>query len=143
MAKPVRLEVITPSKLFYEGDVELVTVTTKTGSEGFMAGHSWATKLLAVGELAIQEYGRSMDEMRIAAISGGFIDVKDTIVIFTDAAEWAEDIDMERALSTKATIEDWIKSRTEYEDPRDIQKAQLEILKNINRMKIAGGRGKR
>lgn len=143
MANLVRLEVITPSKLFYDGDVELVTVTTKTGSEGFMAGHSWATKLLEVGELAIQEPGHAMHDVRVAAISGGFIDVKDTIIIYTDAVEWAEDIDMERALSTKATIEDWIQSRTEYEDPKEIQKAQIELLKNINRMKIAGGRARR
>ncbi len=143
MARSVKLEVITPSKLFYDGEAELVTVTTVTGSEGFMAGHSWATKLLAVGELAIQEKGRPMGDVRIAAIAGGFIDVKDTIIIYTDAAEWAEDIDMERALSTKATLEDWIKTRTEYDDPRELARVRIELAKNINRMKIAGGRNRR
>ena len=107
MANSVKLEVITPSKLFYSGEVELVIVTTLTGDEGFMANHSWATKLLDVGELWIQEKGKTYDEFKVAAVSGGFIDVKESIVIFTDAAEWSEDIDMERVLSKKATVEDW------------------------------------
>ena len=34
-----RLEVMTPSKLFYRGEVDMVIVTTKDGDEGFMAGH--------------------------------------------------------------------------------------------------------
>ena len=49
MANSVRLEVITPSKLFYRGEVELVIVTTLDGDEGFMAGHVWACKLLDIG----------------------------------------------------------------------------------------------
>ena len=142
MANSVKLEVITPSKLFYSGEVELVIVTTLTGDEGFMANHSWATKLLDVGELWIQEKGKTYDEFKVAAVSGGFIDVKESIVIFTDAAEWAEDIDMERVLSKKATVEDWIKHRAEYEDPANIEKARIELAKEINRMKVAGG-GKR
>ena len=139
MAKSVKLEVITPSKLFYRGDIELVIVRTLTGDEGFMAGHAWATKLLDVGELWIQEKGKTYDEFKIAAISGGFVDVKDSIIIYTDAAEWSEDIDMERALSKKATVEDWIKSRAQYEDPSEIAKAKIELAKAINRMKVAGG----
>ena len=51
MAKSFKLEVITPSKLFYKGDVEIVIVRTLEGEEGFMADHSWACKLLDVGEL--------------------------------------------------------------------------------------------
>ena len=87
MANSVRLEVITPSKLFYRGEVELVIVTTLDGDEGFMAGHVWACKLLDVGELWIQEKGAGKNEFRVAAVAGGFIDVKDSIVIYTDAVE--------------------------------------------------------
>ena len=44
----------------------------------------------------IQEKGAAKNSYKVAAIAGGFIDVKDTIIIYTDAVEWAEDIDMER-----------------------------------------------
>ena len=49
----VKLEIITPSKLFYRGEVDLVIVTTLSGDEGFMAGHCWGCKLLDIGELWI------------------------------------------------------------------------------------------
>ena len=89
MASSVRLEIITPSKKFYHGDVELVIVRTLEGDEGFMKGHAWACKLLDIGEMWIQEKGAAKNSYKVAAIAGGFIDVKDTIIIYTDAVEWA------------------------------------------------------
>ena len=136
MPNSVKLEVMTPSKSFYSGQVELVIVRTKSGDEGFMAGHAWACKLLDVGEMWIQEAGSK--EYRIAAISEGFIDVKDSIVVFTDAAEWSEDIDMERALSTKASVEDWL-IHDEKHDPNEVAVAKIAIAKAITRMNVAEG----
>jgi len=140
MANAVKLEIMTPSKRFYSGEVELVIVRTLTGDEGFMANHAWATKLLDVGELWIQEAGSK--DYRIAAISEGFIDVKDTIVIFTDAAEWAEDINMERALSTKATMEDWL-IHDQTHNPDEVAIAKINIAKAITRMNVAEGGARR
>ena len=136
----VRLEVITPSKLFYRGEVDLVIVTTLDGDEGFMAGHVWACKLLDVGELWIQEKGAGKDEWRVAAVAGGFIDVKDSIVIYTDAVEWSEDIDMERVLSEKAKVEDWLgKHPDAEEDSAEMQNAKLMLAKAEVRTNVADG----
>ena len=138
-----RLEVMTPSKLFYRGDVELVIVTTLDGDEGFMAGHIWACKLLTVGELWIKEKDAGKDEWRIAAVAGGSIDVKDSIVIYTDAVEWSEDIDMERVLSEKAKAEDWLAAHTDADEESDEMKnARLMLQKAETRTNVAGG-GKR
>ena len=136
----VRLEVITPSKLFYRGEVELVIVTTLDGDEGFMAGHVWACKLLDVGELWIQEKGAAKNEWRVAAVAGGFIDVKDSIVIYTDAVEWSEDIDMERVLSEKDKVEDWLgKHPDAEEDSEEMQNAKLMLAKAEVRTNVADG----
>ena len=135
-----KLEVMTPSKLFYRGDVELVIVTTKDGDEGFMAGHIWACKLLPVGELWIKEKGAKKDEWRIAAIAGGFVDMKDSMIIYTDAVEWAEDIDMERVLSEKAKAEDWIaKHPEEDENSEYMQAAKTALEKAETRTHVAEG----
>ena len=136
----VRLEVITPSKLFYRGEVELVIVTTLDGDEGFMAGHVWACKLLDVGELWIKEKGSGKDEWRVAAVAGGFIDVKDSIVIYTDAVEWSEDIDMERVLSEKAKVEDWLGKHPDADDDSvEMQNAKLMLAKAEVRTNVADG----
>ena len=143
MANSVRLEVITPSKLFYRGEVEHVIVTTLDGDEGFMAGHVWACKLLDVGELWIQEKGAGKNEFRVAAVAGGFIDVKDSIVIYTDAVEWSEDIDMERVLSEKAKVEDWLGKHPDAdEESAEMQNAKLMLAKAETRSNVAEG-GKR
>ena len=138
-----RLEVLTPSKLFYRGEVDRVIVTTKDGDEGFMAGHVWACKLLEVSELWIQEKGAGKDEWRVAAVAGGFVDMKDSMVIYTDAVEWSEDIDMERVLSEKAKAEDWlVKNPDADENSEEVQTAKLILAKAETRAGVAEG-GKR
>ena len=135
-----RLEVMTPSKLFYRGEVDMVIVTTKDGDEGFMAGHVWACKLLEVSELWIQEKGAGKDEWRVAAVAGGFVDMKDSMVIYTDAVEWSEDIDMERVLSEKAKAEDWlVKNPDADENSEEVQTAKLILAKAETRAGVAEG----
>jgi F-type H+-transporting ATPase subunit epsilon len=135
MPKSMQLEVITPSKLFYKGDVELVIARTLTGDEGFMAGHTWAVKLLDAGELWIQEAGSK--DFKIAALAGGFIDVKENIIIFSDAAEWPEQIDLERAQHEKELAEDWL--RHPSDDDAEIAKAKIAIAKSLTRMHVKAG----
>lgn len=136
MSNSIKLEVITPSRLFYSGEVNLVIARTLSGDEGFMAGHTWACKLLDVDELWIQEAGKK--EYRVAAIAGGHIDVKDSIIIFTDAAEWQEEIDVERAKQEMAQAKDWLAHENEH-DPNEIARAQIAIAKAVARMNVAGG----
>ncbi|QIB70591.1 F0F1 ATP synthase subunit epsilon [Aminipila butyrica] len=144
MAKSVLLEVITPSKLFYKDKVEMVIVRTLTGEEGFMAGHTWACKLLDVGVMWIKEEGSN--EFKAASIASGYIDVKENIVIYTDAAEWVEEIDVDRAAKRKAIVEEWLECHdlTNAEES-ELARAQVSLMKQISRMSLAsnGARRKR
>jgi len=135
MANSIRLEIITPERLFYDGDVELVIVRTLNGDEGFMANHAWACKLLSTGELWIQEKGSK--EYKIAAISGGYIDVQKTIVIFTDSAEWPEEIDESRALKAKERAETSLQAT--LHDDLEIRLAKVAIEKALTRIHVKGG----
>ena len=141
MSNPVKLEVITPSKQFYSGNVELVIVRTLEGDEGYMAGHAWGCKLLDIGELWIQEEGKAASDFKIAAISGGYVDIKDSIIIYTDAAEWPQDINKERALSNKTAAEDWLTAGAH--DPNEIAEAKITIAKAVTRMNVAEGGGRK
>ncbi|HVI39258.1 MAG TPA: ATP synthase F1 subunit epsilon [Anaerovoracaceae bacterium] len=135
MPRSMLLEVITPSKLFYKGEVELVIARTQSGDEGFMAGHTWAVKLLDAGELWFQEAGAK--DFKIAALAGGFVDMKDDIVIFADAAEWPEDIDLPRAQHEKEMAEDWL--RHPSEDDSEIARAKIALAKSMTRMHVKAG----
>lgn len=137
MANTFKLEVITPEREFYRGEVEMVIVRTLVGYEGFLANHSWACKLLDTGVLKIKEAGSR--EFKIAAITGGFIDVKRNIVIFTDAAEWPEEIDLARQERKIEEMEARLKSAGA--DAHQLQAAKVSIAKAANRINVMTGKG--
>ena len=88
-SRSVRLEIITPREMFYEGQVEMLSVPVVSGQEGFMAGHIWCVKLLREnGDVKIREAGSK--QLKTAAIRGGYVDIKDDFVVYTDSAEWKD-----------------------------------------------------
>jgi F-type H+-transporting ATPase subunit epsilon len=89
MAKTLNLKIITPEKLFYEGDVEIAIVRTVLGEEGFMAGHSPCAKLLAKdSNMFYRPPGSKGGDRETVKISGGFVKVDEgEAVVFTDRAE--------------------------------------------------------
>jgi len=141
MANKFKLEIVTPERLFYDGEAELVIVRAMDGDEGFMAGHSWACKLLDVGEIWIQEAGQK--DFKIAAGAQGFIDVKDDMMIFIDAAEWPGDIDTSRAQNEKERAEAILNSRKggvpADDNDEEYREARVSLNKALNRMKVAKG----
>ena len=142
MAKSFKLEVITASQAFYNDEAEMVVVRTLLGEEGFMADHSWACKLLDTGAMRIQLPNDG--GVKWAAISGGYIDVKDNIVIYADFAQWGEDVDVEAAEKAKAEAEAYIESHQEKsEDPAEAEKllqARTELKKALACLKAAEGK---
>ena len=132
------LEIVTPEKLFYHGKAELVIARTLSGDEGYMAGHSWAYKLLGTGELVFREAGAK--DFKLAAISGGFIDVRDYILVFTDSAEWPEEIDVERANAAIEREQAWLKQNDSKEaNKEEIVEHKLAAERAENRQKVAAG----
>lgn len=139
MANTVRLEIVTPAKHFYRGDVELVIARTLSGDEGFMAGHTWGCKLLDIGELWIREEGAEANKFKLASVGGGFIDIKDSIIIYTDSIEWSKDVDVERAEKEQALAEEWLKDNEETAPEYEVTRARNIIRKCENRKAVAQG----
>lgn len=87
--KSVLIEVITPERLLYSGQGEMLVVSTYKGEEGFMANHSRCCQLLAEsGTVKIRETGQK--EFKVAKIRGGYVDIKDDFVVYADWAEWIQ-----------------------------------------------------
>ncbi len=137
MANSFKVKIITPARVFYEGQAELLVVPTLVGEEGFMANHAWATILLGVGEMGILEAGQT--DMRIASLAGGFIDVKDKMVVYSDNAEWADEIDIERAKREKELVESWMQDNKMIAKEIDLIRAQVALDKSISRLNVGSG----
>lgn len=108
------LEIITPEKVFFRGDVESVNIPSIGGACTIMAGHQPMVFATQPGTIRITADG----ETREAFMSEGFIEVRpDETIAFSEAVEWPEDIDERRAQEAKERAEEMVRrnrSAAEY-----------------------------
>jgi F-type H+-transporting ATPase subunit epsilon len=91
---PLHLEVITPERRVYEDDVDMVIAPGSEGYLGILPHHAPLLTALGPGEFRVKKGG--VEE--VLAVFGGFMDVRgDRVVVLTEEAEAAEEIDAQRA----------------------------------------------
>lgn len=119
MANKIRLDVVTPEKVCYCADVNMVIARTLSGDIGILPGHAQL-----IGALAIWPLRVVTDEGECQlAVAGGFIEVNpDKITVLANSAELAEEIDAERAAAAKARAEARLKN-----SPPDIDLNRTEV----------------
>ena len=122
------LKVVTPDKLFFEGDIDMLVARTIEGDVGILLNHSPLVTILDIGRLVIKDG----DERKIAACAGGYIDVRNNnITVVSDACEWEEEIDINRAVRAKERA-----SKRLEDKGTDTFKAELALKKAINRINV-------
>ncbi len=90
MADRLRLEVVTPSRVVFEGDVATVQLPGSLGELGVLPGHTPLLTSLATGPLRFV----GADGARAMAVQGGFAEVMpDRVTVLARLAEWPADID--------------------------------------------------
>lgn len=91
MAKNFKLSIITPERLFFEGEVEMLVVESTDGQLAIMAGHEQGVIAIESGEIRIKQNGEYKD----AAISSGMVTVAhDETLVMVQTVEWPEEIDI-------------------------------------------------
>lgn len=102
------LKIVTPSRIMYDGEAEMVIMRTKVGDIGIMAGHQPLVTVLDYGVLKLKI---SENEEKRAAVLGGFVEIDgEGVNILTDIAEWSDEIDKVRAERQKREQkEDYLK----------------------------------
>lgn len=122
------LKVVTPDKLFFEGKIDMLVARTIEGDVGILLNHSPLVTILDIGRLVIKDG----DERKIAACAGGYIDVRNNnITVVSDACEWEEEIDINRAERAKERA-----SKRLEDKGTDTFKAELALKKAINRINV-------
>jgi len=97
------LRIISPNRVFYEGDVTMVELTTTEGDIGVLKNHIPLTAVLAPGVCYIYE---SATDIKVAALHDGFIEIlQDQVTILAETVEWPEEIDVERANEARIRAE--------------------------------------
>lgn len=130
--KKFQLEVISPERVFYTGEVEMVELTTTEGDIGVYADHIPLTTIVAPGVMTITEQG---DQMREAAVLEGFMEImQEKVTILAQSCEWPEEIDINRAREAKERAERRIKSSDEN---INMVRAELALKKSLVRIGLA------
>ena len=87
----LRCEVVTPERIVFEDDVDMVLAPGIEGQLGILPHHAPLITALSYGELILQREGQ---EDEFIAIGGGSMEVgPDHVTILADSAERADEID--------------------------------------------------
>lgn len=132
MAEIFKIKIITPDRIFYEGETDFVEFTTAAGDVGVYAKHIPMTTVLAPGAVVIHKG----EEETVAAVHSGFAEIlNDRITFLAEVAEWPDEIDVKRAEEARDRAEQMIANHTAE---TDIKRAEFALRKALTRIDVAG-----
>ena len=124
-----QLEIVTPIKIFDEGQVEYVRCPGLDGSFGVMANHREAIISLGVGEIKITKNGKD----HFLATSGGFAEItKEKVELLLESYEQAEEIDTSRAEAALKRAEE-----RKLSEEIDSTRNDASLQRAVNRIKVS------
>lgn len=128
-----KLKIITPEKVFYDGEAAQLIAKTAAGNIGILAGHTPYVANIVPSPLKISENGT---DFRVAAVSSGVVKVENNVVtVVTTAVEWAEDIDVARAQLSKERAERELAAKA---GDKEFRHAEQRLKRAINRISVSG-----
>lgn len=124
------LKIITPDRVFYEGEASMVEFNTTEGEIGVLKGHIPLTVIVNPGILTITE----TDGTKEAALHAGFAEIlQDQVVIMAEVIEWPHEIDLDRAQQAKERAEERLRSKT---PETDIVRAETALQRSLARIHV-------
>ena len=130
MAETMKLQVVTPDKEFYKGEVSMVELNTADGEMGIYPLHVPTAVAVAPGVLKIHVGG----EVRKAALLSGFIQVlPEKMTILAESCEWPEEIDGVRANEARIRAE---RRLTDNSSETDLARAEAALQRALVRLSL-------
>jgi len=132
LEKSFNLEIISPIRTLFNGDISSVIIPGTNGSFQVLKNHAPLVSSFEIGMIKIKRDAEIME----FSTSGGIFEVKNNkAIILAETIESKEEIDLSRARNSKSRAEQILKMG----DVRDDQKseAKVSLQKAINRIKVA------
>ena len=125
------LEVITPERIFFMGEVQSVIVPTIDGYMSIQKMHEPVVAALQIGEMKLQmEDG----EWKSCITSSGFVEVRpDETIIFSQTVEWPDEIDLRRAQEAKERAEERLRQKKSYQE---YMQNQISLARAMVRLRV-------
>lgn len=126
MAEAMKVEVVSPERVLFSGEATQVITRTLDGGEiAFLRGHIPFLGALVESHTRIYLVDGKVQDV---AVHGGFVEVApDHVVILSDAAELAEDIDVVRARRAKERAEEAMRQGTDATVESALRRAHARL----------------
>lgn len=127
------LDIVTPEKTVYSGEIVHFQAPGVDGSFGVLARHQPMLSALGIGRVGFREADGTE---RVLALGGGFANVStDGATILAEAAEFGDEIDVERARAARDRAQDRLNNRT---PDVDANRAQAALTRALWRLRVSG-----
>lgn len=131
---PLHLEIVTAERLVYQDDVDMVIAPAYDGTVGILPHHAPFLTTLQTGELIVKKGGVEQS----LVIEGGFMEVNaGRVTVLADAAEHAEEIDIQHAEEARRRAQESLANRSSVESDAA---AQASMRRAVVRLRVARGR---
>lgn len=126
-------EVVSPERIVYSGEADMVVARGVEGELGIMSHHIPIVTPLEIGELRVI----NNNEKEHIAVMGGYLEFRDDkVTILADAAELASQIDVTRAERKKEEREKQLTEAGMTEE--ELLEVEVSLRKALLRLKVAG-----
>jgi len=134
---PITVTILTPDRCLLDGETcHQVELPGAGGTFGVLPDHTPLVTPLAVGELRV--LGPDGAVTRRFAIARGFTEVtREQVTVTAQAAEAAEEIDVDRAKAARGRAEKRLRRRAE---DVDVARAEAAMARALNRLRVASAR---
>jgi len=132
--------IITPEKMVYDGEANLVVARIADGDVGVMVDHAPLVSTAEIGDVRIREG----EELRVFATSDGFFKVSENLVqVLVEEAVEAGEIDVDAAGNQVEEAERELSEVSEDNEDRDRVRAEIDRKRRMgeNLMRVAGRYG--
>ena len=129
MEKKFVVDIYTPTGHYLKTDADYLSVTTGLGVVGILPNHAPLITNVEISKLTIKNNGVET----IYAVSDGFMHIKKgtQVVLMVNAIESTDEIDIDRALASKARAESRI-----GDSEQDVARARASLARALNRISI-------
>lgn len=136
---PIQCTIVTQERTVFSGMVDSVNLPGSEGRFGVLPNHTALLTTLGFGEVIVRSHG----EEEYFAIGGGFVDVQpDHVTVLADSAEYAEEIDVNRAEEARQRAEKFM-SEGVPDDPERYAQIRASLMRAQIRLDVAKKRRRR
>jgi F-type H+-transporting ATPase subunit epsilon len=133
MADELMLEIVTPEKMAFSGNIEEVTIPGSEGEFGVLRGHAALLSSVDIGELSFTKDNKKT----FYAVNTGYAEVTgNKVTVLVETAERSDLIDPERAKRAKEIAEGKLAKMSK--DDMEFESVRIALVRAITRINVSG-----